>query len=184
MTFFKNRKTAILIAVVIAVLSTLLGAGRGLNRLTNKIEAMFYDGVYMESDRYTQPGIAPQLDRYADATIGLATIMISYSDLRDGAEDILTLRRDLIDAESISDKSLAFWMLSRYVYNLIQAASEYELSQRDREAVSQYASTIEGAEEFIRNAAYNEEAARLWSERSFISRLLTPLIPVREPESF
>ena len=184
MVFLRNRKIAVLIAVVVIILATLFGVGRSLSRLSRDIESMFYDGVYLESEGYTQPGIDSQISKHADATLGLATILTNYTELRDDAEFVLTLRRELLDAESIGDKSLAFWRMSSYVYSLTQAASNVNLTDRDLDAVSQYSSTINGAETFIRGAAYNQAVTLRWNEQSFFARIIGMFVPVREPESF
>ena len=184
MKHLKNRKIAVLIAVVVIIAATLFGVGRTLSRLSRDIESMFYGGVYLETGGYTQPSIDSQVRKHADATLGLATILTNYSELHDDAEFVLKLRRELLDAEKIGDKSLAFWKMSSYVYSLTQASSAANLSDRDSDAVSQYSSTINGAETFIRGAAYNQAMSLRWNEQSFITRVISIFIPVREPESF
>ena len=173
-----------MITVVVAAVATLIGVNRSLTRLSRDIEQTFYDGVYLESEGYTQPGIALQLNNHANATLGLATILINYPELRDDAEEVLRLRRELLDADSISDKSLAYMMMSRAVYSLTQASSEVDLSERDMEAIAQYSSTITGAEIFIRDSAYNQTLSSRWNEQSFFARVIRFLAPVKEPESF
>ena len=184
MSVFKDRKIAVLIAVVVIVLATLLGVRGSLSRLSRDIELMFYDGVYMERDGYTQPSIDSQLKRHADATLGLATVLMGYQELEDSAEEVIRLRRVLLEADAIGDKSFAFWNMSRYVYSLTQAAADVALSERDLEAVSSYSATITGAEGFIRDAAYNQESNRLWNEQSFIARIISMLIPIKQPGMF
>jgi len=174
----------VLITIVVAVLATLIGVNKSLARLSRDIERMFYDGVYLESERYTQPSLDSQIAKHADATLGLATILTNYSELHDGAEEVLQLRRNLLSAESIGDKSLAFWTMSRYVYSLVQAAEDVGLSARDADALSEYSSTISGAEAFIKGAAYNQAASKQWNEQSSIARMLSMVLPVREPEMF
>jgi len=184
MMVLKNRKVAVLITIVVAVLATLFGVNRSLARLSRSIERMFYDGVYLESEKYTQPSLDSQIAKHTDATLGLATILTNYSGLHDDAEFVIALRRELLDAESIGDKSLAFWTMSRYVNSLVQATAEVGLSARDSDAVSQYSSTINGAEAFIRGAAYNQAVSKQWNEQSSIARAIGLLLPVREPEMF
>ena len=180
----KNRKTAVLIAVVAAILATLFGVDRSLTRLDWEIEAMFYDGVVLESEGYTQPGIALQLDKHTDAALRLATILVNYPELQSSAEKVMESRRRLLASESIGDKSLAFWMMSQDVNNLAQAASDVDLTQRDMEAVLQYSATISGAEAFIRGAAYNRTVSDLWNEQSYITRIISKLLKTREPDTF
>ena len=184
MGFLKNRKIAVLIAFVIAVLATLFGVHRSLSFLSGDIERMFYDGVYLDDEGYTQPGIDSQVSRYAAATLDIASVLVLYPVLSDSAEEVMQLRRVLLDAQSIGDKSLAFWTMSRYVNSLIQAAAGVDLSERDMEVVSVHSRTISGAEGFIREAAYNQRVSERWSEQSALARLIGAFTPVREPEMF
>jgi hypothetical protein len=184
MRYLKNRKFAILITVVVAITAVLFGVNRSLTRLTRNIERMFYDGVYIEESKYTQPSIDSQIIKHADAALGLATILKNYPELADDAETVLKLRRELYDAKSISDKSSVFWRMSGAVYSLAQAALETDMPERDSEAVARYSATISGAETFIRNAAYNQKVSELWQETSFFAQAVRRLLPVREPEMF
>ena len=180
----KNRKTAVLITVIVIIAATLFGVNRSLDRFTRDTEAMFYDGVYIEGAGYTQPGIAAQIDRYTDATLGLTTVLINYPELHDSAEVVLEQRRAVIGAESISAKGLAFRLLSGNVYSLIKAAGNVDLRQRDIEDVSYFSATIDGAEAFIRDSAYNHTVSKLLNEQIFITRILRRFLPVRDPEMF
>ena len=184
MTFLTNRRIAVLISVVVAIVATLVAVNRSMTHLSRDIERMFYDGVPLEREGYTQPSIDSQLKKHADATLGLATILVNYSELHDDAENVLRLRRELLDAESIGEKSLAFLMMSRAVYSLSQVASEVAMTEQDKEALSQYSSTINGAEAFIRDSAYNQTNTARWNERSAIARIICFFVPVREPEAF
>ena len=184
MKLFKNRKFAVLITVVVIVLVTLISVNRSLTRLSRDIERMFYDGVYLDSERYTQPGIDSQVTKHADATLGLVTVLKNYPELHDDSEVVLQLRRNLLDAGNIGDKSSAFWKMSGNVNDLVLAASGVDLSDRDMEAVLQYSSTISGAEAFIRGSAYNQTASEQWNEQSSITHVLSLLLPVRAPDMF
>jgi len=184
MAFFRNRKTAVFITVFVIVAATLFGVNRSLNQFARDTEAMFYDGVYIEGAGYTQPGIAAQIDRYTDATLGLTTLLINYPELHDAAEVVLEQRRVLIGAESIAEKGIAFRLLSGNVYNLAQAAAKADLRQRDIEDVSYYTATIDGAEAFIRDSAYNHTVSKLLNEQIFITRILRRFLPARDPETF
>jgi len=174
----------VLISVVVMILATLFGVSRSLSRLSRDIERLFYDGVYLEAGGYTQPSIDSQIKKHSDAVLGLSTILTNYSQLHDDAESVLILRRELLGAESIGDKSLAFWAMSRAVYSLTQASSDVNMTDRDLDAVSQYSSTINGAETFIRGAAYNQAVSEQWNKQSFITRVICMITPVREPEMF
>lgn len=182
MEIFWNRKTAILITIVVTIAATLFGVHRSLTKLSRELELLFYDGVF--HDGYIEPGIESHLESHADASLRLATALLSYPELKDSAENVLERRRFLLDAVSIADKSLAFAGLSSHVYMMTNAAQSVTLTERDSEALSQYASTINGAETAIRKSSYNQTISVKWREQSVITGFLRIFIPVREPEPF
>ena len=173
-----------MITVIVAIIATLLGVYKSMVRLSGEIEAMFYDGVPLSKEGYLQPGIASHLKSHTDATLNMATILVNYPQLKNDADNVLRLRRELLDAQSIGNKSDAFRKMSSSVYSITQAALKADLSERDTAAVNQYASTITGAETAIRNSAYNQTASMRWMEQSSITRLIGLLLPVRGPEFF
>ena len=184
MKTFKNRKFAVLITVIVAIIATLFGVYKSTSRLSKDIEAMFYDGVTLSKEGYVQPSIASHLKSHTDAALNMATILVKYPQLKDDADNVMRLRRELLDAESIGNKSETFRKMSASVNSITQAALKADLSERDAAAVNQYASTITGAETAIRNSAYNQTASMRWSEQSSITRLIGILLPVRQPEFF
>ena len=185
MKLLRNRKIAVSITAIVVILTTLFGVGRSLNALARDIEAMFYDGVYIAADRFTQPGIDAQLRWCASAALGLATITINYPELESHSEEVMRLRRELLAAESIGEKSRAFRFLAPEVYSLAQAALDADLTARDLEAVAHYQRQFADAEAFIRNTSlYNQTVSQRWDERSFIARFIGSFVPVREPEMF
>ena len=173
-----------MITVVVVIAALTIGVYRSMTRLSRELETMFYDGVYLEKDKYTQPGIDSQIKKYSNAALGLATILNNYPVLTDRAEYALSLRQDLLNAVSIRDKSLAFRALSHHVSGLAQAIQNAGLTPRDTEAVMQYFDTINGAETFIKNAAYDQIVSTRWNEQSSFARLICMLIPVKEPDLF
>ena len=178
----KSRKTAILITVIVAFAATLFGVQRSLTHLSRELEQMFYDGVY--HDGYTEPGIDTHITNCADSSLRLATVLMANPGLSDSAQSVLERRRELLDAEGISDKSFAFGRLSSSVYMMSKAAENVDLSERDKEALSQSMATINGAEAAIRNSLYNETVSLRWRQQSTISSILRVFVSVKEPEMF
>ena len=184
MKILKNRKIAILITAAVAVLATLIGVNRSLNRLAQDIERMFYDGVYRAPDGYTEPSIYIHLDNSADAALGLATLLQNYTGLGEKAEDLLSARRELLSAESISAKSIQDSHMIQAFVELIQAAKETDLPDRDIEAVSRYLQTFSGAHISIANSLYHEKVLQYTSDISPLAEFISMLTPGRLPESF
>ena len=188
MKVLKSRKAAILITVVIAILATLLGVYRTSNKYTRDIEAMFYDGVYLKSEGYTQPGIESHLNNAANAALGLATLMETYPELEFQVEKLKSARRGLLAAETISEKNIAFLEMRERYIDLDNASLNEGLnlgiSERDIIAVSQYDSTFFGALNALSASGYNDEVMEYLNSRSFLTRLLVVFTPAREPEYF
>jgi len=184
MKLLKNRKFAILLTIVIAVLATLFGVYKTSVRYTRSVEAMFYDGVYLSNDGYTQPAISSHLENSANAALGLATLMGSYPELADKAGEIISARRDLLAAGSISDKSSANLKMNGFVIELLDAAMSANLTDRDKNAASQYYSTFIGASNAIANSSYNVKVADYMNGRSILMRIIGAVLPVKTPDFF
>jgi len=184
MRLLKNRGFAITVTVVIAFISMFLGVHRSLNKFSSDIESMFYEGVYIEEGRYTQPSIQSKLDQCADQALGIATIITNNQQLKDNADELVLLRRELLAAESIKAKSASFKNLTGAVDRTSKILADTDLSEADIDSVSDYLSKFNSAEEFIGNAAYNSTASEHWNAQSNIARLFNLLIPVAKPEEF
>ena len=184
MRFFKNRGFAITITVVIAIVSMFLGVHRSLNKFSNDIETMFYEGIYLEESKYTQPSIQSKLDQCADQVLGIATIITNNQQLKDNADELVLLRRELLSAESIKAKSASFKNLTEAVDRTSKMLADTDLSEADINSVSDYLTRFHSAEEFIGNAAYNSAASERWNAQSNIARLFNLLIPAAKPEEF
>ncbi|NMA24341.1 MAG: hypothetical protein GX936_01595, partial [Clostridiales bacterium] len=74
----RKRSTAVLIAAFVIIFGTLLGVYLSLNRETAKIEAQFYNGVFLREEKYVQTSIQSQLDKRADAALGLLSVANKY----------------------------------------------------------------------------------------------------------
>ena len=184
MRLLKNRAFAIFITVVIVILTALFGIQRSLNRLAADVEAMFYEGVYLESEGYTQPSIDSQLQIRANGALALATVMEGYPDLADEAETLLSARRDLISAKSIRDKHSANERMQRAFTTLTAKAGTLDLTERDKEDIDRYISTFQGAQTAILGSLYNQKALFFMDDASFIAHVLRPFLFVTPPQSF
>ena len=184
MSVLKKRKFAVLIVVVVAVLATLFGVRKSLNILARDAEAMFFDGVYLEEQRYTQPGINTHIENSAGAALGLSTIMENYAELRDDSSALLSARREFIAARSIKEKFSANEKMHIAFDSLTERAAKLDLNDRDQEALKQYSSTFYGAQTAIANSQYNQRASAFMDEASVLAHLLRPFIFVKSPQIF
>ena len=184
MKFVKNRKFAILVSAAIVILATLFGIRGSINRLARKTESMFYDGVYLVDEGYTQPGIDSQLKNRINSALGYALLLESHPELEKASSELLSAQRELIDAESIRAKYSANERLQRAFLKLAENAEKANLSQRDADAAEQYASTFMGAYTMIQNSGYNQQARSYMSGASIFVRIIRPFLFVTPPQLF
>ncbi len=107
MEALKKRSTAMIIAVIVIIFGTLFGVHRSVGAQTKKIEAMFYNGVFLEEENYTQTSIDSQLNKRETAALGLVTVANHYDALEDKTESLRQVRIALLDAETIPRKYAA-----------------------------------------------------------------------------
>jgi hypothetical protein len=184
MKVFKNRKFAILITIAIVVLATLLGVRGSLNRLARDTEAMFYNGVYLKEDGYTQPGIDSQLSKRLNSALGFALLMENHPELEGESSGLLSAQRELQNAKSIREKYSANESMQRAFVKLSENAAKMALSSRETEAIEQYTSTFMGAQTLIQNSRYNQQASSFMDNASFLAQLIKPFLFVKSPQIF
>jgi hypothetical protein len=184
MSNLKKRSTAVLIAVVVVILGTFLGVHLSVNRETVKIEAQFYDGVYLRDEKYVQTSIQSQLDKRADAALGLLSVANQYVFLEDMAPKLREAREELLDAETFAGKYLANEKLEKawkQMYeSLVAHADDVPAS------VESYVSTLKGAQSVIEKSDYNRLAAEFRQKTlsAFPVNILKSLAFVDYPEYF
>jgi len=180
----KNRKFAILLTVVVAVAATLLGVRATAGSKARSIEAMFYGGVYIESEKYTQPGIDSHLENCLGASLGAATILEKYTGLEEYAKTLIAARRELLNANSVKEKDMANELMRDSFINLMNKAKTVELTQRDSEAAAQYYRTYNGALGAIMNSRYNDKVDEYFKGQSAITKILASITLAQKPAYF
>ena len=170
----RNRRTAVLLTIVVAVLATLVGVHRSVARASGDVEQLFYDGVYLESEGYTQQSINSQIEKMVSSALNMATLLQNNPALTNEVSAVIQARRLLYEAHSISDKSRVVADLKNAVSRLVAAASGMpEFSEPDWR-------TFEGASDFIDNTlapAYNSKVDGFFQEQSFIAALIGRAAP-------
>ena len=186
MNILKNRKAAIAITIAVLVLATLFGVQKSLNALARDVESMFYDGVYIEANKATQPSVQSQLDKCADQAFNLATLLNGHPELAGKAEEVLTARRDLLDAQDPTSKFLPYNKMFGGVIYLVSAAQNAELTEREMAAVSQYNTAFMGAAGLLDTlcGSYGEKVSEYWDGQSFIARMIGSVTGVTGPREF
>jgi len=184
MRLLGNRKIAVLITIFVIILATLFGIGRSLNRLARDVEAMFYDGVYLERDRFTQPGINSHLENITQAALDCSSVFASHAELSKESEGLMLARRDMLEAGSISEKYAAYEIIVKAFSEFISKANAVELSDRDFSSVAQYTDTFTGAKGAIESSSYNAKVRSYMDDASFIVFFLKPFLFVNPPQAF
>ncbi|MGE4353053.1 MAG: hypothetical protein AB7D36_03080 [Oscillospiraceae bacterium] len=161
MSLFAKRPVALLCALAVVVTSTAAGAKLSMEKDSRDIEEMFYSGV--EYDGYVHKSIYSQITQRSDAANGLLSIAKNYG--LDTEYTALKTARDNLDYTSgitfyyYSDQELA-----TAFDNLREALSNCDLSERDAEAVENYASIFSNAGNVIDNAGYNEAVREFYRD--------------------
>ncbi len=173
-----------MIAVFIIIFGTLIGVHRSVNGETSKIEAQFYNGVYLKADKYAQPSIQSQLDQRADAALGLIAEAKSYVFASDVTDQLRASREVLLNAETLAEKYEANMGLEnawKQVYETLAAHAD-DLTP----AVQKYVSTLSGAQSVIEKSDYNRLATEFRHKTlsAFPVNILKGLAFVDYPEYF
>jgi len=183
MKALKNRKIAVLITVIVAILATMFGVGRSLNKLARDVEATFYSGFTLENGQ-PQNGINHHLEILVQSALDCAALLAGNSELSGEAESLLSARSGLLDSKSISEKYSAYQTLYSMSATLIDKALLMELSEREKAAVSQFSNDFKGTTAAIFSNQYNIKALNFMDDASIFAHLLRPFVFVTPPETF
>ena len=185
MSMLKKRSTAFIVAVFVIIFGTLFGVHRSIAAETRKIETMFYNGVYIKDQNYTQPGISEKLDERAMAALGLVTIAAHYDTLADKADSLRQARLALMDAETITGKYIANEKMQSAYKALLAELAKQNLTDSETAATQSYAETLDGAQGFIQSSAYNNAVSSFRNELgAFPVSILKNLAFAAAPEYF
>lgn len=180
MQLLKKRSIAMLIAVVVIALSTLLSVHRSLGAKCAAVEEGFYSGL-----NGIHSSISYQLNQCARYANSLASLSSGYSDLDEQTDTLRTARNLLLDGGSISEQYDAYLLL-------IDAFSETsaELGSKNlgshTDDYDYCVSGFEGACRTITASGYNESVREFQNTtlRAFPANLLYRIAGVDAPELF
>ena len=184
MKLLKNRKIVIPIAVVVIFLATLFGVHRSLNRIARDVEEMFYTGVPMELATGTWPSINQHLRNLSLSIEDNVTLYLNHSELSGEANALILAQRSLMDADSISEKYLAYQSIQQTSTAFLSKAESVDLTEDEWYPIKQYQTVFMGATGAIQSSEYNVKARGFMDEVSFIARLLRPIVFVTPPQVF
>ena len=185
MKVLKNPLAAFLICLIVVLASTLLSVNVRLGKRSEAVTDGFYEGV--EANGYQQKALATHLKNIVGAVDGIATIAdncdLDASELRAAADTLKNALKYSYGYESYTYQTYAELMSAEG--RLVSALNGAALSERDREGLEQYLSTVAGAQSAMESAGYNE------SVRAFLQRyngaytvFIAQAAGVRMPEYF
>ena len=184
MKLLGKRSIAILITVVVVIASTLLGVYNTSGRYARQIEKMFYDGVFLSDQGFTQPGINTHLENGANAALGLATLLEKHPELSKSTETLLSARRELMSADGVAQKEQAANKMRDGFIDLLDAARDADLSERDKDAATQFYSVFNGALIAISNSRYNDVVGDHLNSQCALMHLAGNFVSAKQPHSF
>ena len=164
MSILKSKPIAIIIAAVLVIGSTFLGAKISLEKEAREVMDLFYEGV--EYDGYVHPSIYSQLEKRADAANGLTSVARSYGLESDCDE--LTEARELLFYSSGANGYYHFDQELEKAFNVLKNELEnIELSEREAQAVENYVSIFENAKHVIDNSGYNDAVREFYRDEVY-----------------
>jgi len=183
MSVLRKKPVAILIAALIVVLSTLIGARTSLSRTSGEVEELFYSGV--EYDGYVHSSIASQLTKRAEAANGLLSVGRAH-DLNSECTALAQAREELMAGGTISVQYLNDVALEKAFAVLQAALGKCALTERETAAVETYVSTFNNAAHVIGASGYNDAVRKAYSSTfgRFPANVLCSVTGVKAPQYF
>jgi len=164
MSILKTKPVAILIAAVLVISTTFLGAKISLEEEGREVADLFYEGV--ERDGYFHPSIYSQLEIRADAANGLASVARNHG-LESACEDIVRAREFLFYSGGAGSFYYNDQELEKAFYVLKSELDGVELSESEKLAVENYVSSFENAKHVIDNSGYNDAVREFYRDEVY-----------------
>lgn len=186
MSILKKRSTAVVITILVIIIATLFGVHRSVGKQADKIEAQFYEGVYLKDEGYYQASIAGQLEVRESAALGLVSLASNYDSLSSETKSLRNARNELIEAESIEEKYLANEKLQKAYTALYDAFVAEDISAREISGAEDYAYLMDAAQQLIKSSDYNSTVAEFINSdlRAFPVNILKHIAFCDYPEYF
>ena len=182
MKVLEDRKIAVFITVVIAVAATFFGVNKSLKNLYRDVEDLFYNGVYLVDQKYTEPAVYAHIEDCARNALGLATLLQDEPELARYAREVIEARRKLYDAKDIASISAEYSKMGISFDSLVNTAQSVNLTEREIEAITQYNASYNGARGAVANSSFHEKTTQYSGSVSLIAKLVAVITPNKPPE--
>ena len=188
MSFFKQRKTAIIIFVIVVVVFSLIGCHRSLSRAVSKVEDAFFDKSLLQADGYyTCP--ADQLKNCVKLSNRLLSVIGKDGQWAQVYDDLKTARLALDDAlgdrdiKRIANSNQVLVDAVAAVEAMVEAGATLPDSNDDYNAII---ADFHSAQSVLDNNAYNAHVLAFRKEvlTPFPTNILRHLAFVASPETF
>lgn len=176
-----NRRTAVLLALAVIVLSVFLGASRSLTRLRSDYDSVFYNG-----DTDTGRGIQEDLLHICDDSTNLLVVAQRYLEPADPVVDAVQKAvQQLREAPAPHAKHEAAVALRQVLDRLDAALQKHDLSDQDSNYRKKLLANIASAYMTIEKSSYND-GARAFNATlgSFPANLLSRVVGVEPLELY
>ena len=185
MKFLKKRSVALVIAVIVMAATLLIGVHKSATSAINKIEDLFYKGTNSVGSDNTV-AIYDQLEKRAQASLGIVTIASNYDTLTQYAQEVKNNRNALLECDSISKMFILNQELEKSTQKFISMCQQTQLSQRDSEGIETYSQQFNGAQTLIEQNSYNEKVSEFNETvlNKFPLSMLKLIVGVDAPEKF
>ena len=156
MSVFKNRRTAVIITVILCLLALVIGVRRSVGRQAADILEQFESGVRSSSAGDTLPSVSAQLEARSNASLGLISLAAQYGELSEKTDAVRRAREALLDAGSVTARSEANAALGSACDALVPLL-EQQLTDADKiSALKDYAGIMSNTARLIETSGYNE----------------------------
>ena len=162
MNFLKKRAVAIVSAVLVVLMSTVLSGSSGLKGAIRDVEMLYYDGVKAVEGNYLRPSIDSQMRVKYNTANSILGILASYEELGSVAEDLRSAKDYVYhnlgdyDEHTISGMSWANQELDAVLTRLQLEMSRVEFTEREAQMLQTCFEDIAGAQRMIEQSGYNE----------------------------
>ena len=151
MSVFKNRRTAVIITVILCLLALVIGVRRSVGRQAADILEQFESGVRSSSAGYTLPSVSAQLEARSNASLGLISLAAQYGELSEKSDAVRRAREALLDAGSEANAALGS------ACDALVPLLEQQLTDADKiSALKDYAGIMSNTARLIETSGYNE----------------------------
>ena len=162
MNLLKKRAVAIVIAVLVVLMSTVLSGSSGLKGAIRDVEMLYYEGVEAEEGHYLRPSIDSQMRIRHNTVNSMLGILSGYAELDAAVQQLKTAKDHVYnnlgnyDRDTIEGMGWANQELETAITALQLAMEQVSFPEREKEMLETCLNDLAGAQRMIEQSGYNE----------------------------